>query len=471
MKNSNILLNSIKYDLKWAEGLGKTAEEQRLLNAAMRGVPVEALEVARKAILAQRDAASAAKQAVLDQAHAQKAAAQLQAEAAAEAQRRMEQEASARQKLIAQNVASVRAEQASQQRLATMRADALHAFGPELAAREREIAEIQRSNGVRDRLTAFLATERGQRIANAEAIRTQNAAYTSGSAAAAHYNLGATKALSGTAKTARELQFAMRGLPAQITDIGVSLASGQRPMMVFLQQGGQLKDMFGGIGPAAKALGSSLLGLINPFTVSAAAAGALLLAWKQGSDEAVAYNKAIITTGNYAGITAGQIGELAKSIKGSTDATQHAASAALAQVVSSGKFAGAQIENVGRAAVAMSTLTGQATAETIRQFEQIGEKPVEAILKLNDAQHFLTQETYAQIKALEDQGRTQEAASLAMKTYSDIGEKPVEAILKLNDAQHFLTQETYAQIKALEDQGRTQEAASLAMKTYSDALQ
>src|SRR5574337_756933 len=369
--------------LKWAEGLGKTAEEQRLLNAAMRGVPVEALEVARKAILAQRDAASAAKQAVLDQAHAQKAAAQLQAEAAAEAQRRMEQEASARQKLVAQNVASVRAEQASQQRLATRWADALHAFGPELAAREREIAEIQRSNGVRDRLTAFLATARGQRIANAEAIRTQNAAYTSGSAAAAHYNLGATKALSGTAKTARELQFAMRGLPAQITDIGVSLASGQRPMMVFLQQGGQLKDMFGGIGPAAKALGSSLLGLINPFTVSAAAAGALLLAWKQGSDEAVAYNKAIITTGNYAGITAGQI------------------------------------DDVGRAAVAMSTLTGQATAETIRQFEQIGEKPVEAILKLNDAQHFLTQETYAQIKALEDQGRTQEAASLAMKTYSD----------------------------------------------------
>src|SRR5574337_1088580 len=233
----------------------------------------------------------------------------------------------------------------------------------------------------------------------------------------------AHKAASGTmdnmGMSAKQMAFALRGVPAQFTDIAVSLASGQRPMMVLLQQGGQLKDMFGGIGQAARALGSSLLGLINPFTVTAAAAGALLLAWKHGSDEAVAYNKAIITTGNYAGITAGQIGERAKSIKGSTDATQHAASAALAQVVSSGKFAGAQIENVGRAAVAMSTLTGQATAETIRQFEQIGEKPVEAILKLNDAQHFLTQETYAQIKALEDQGRTQEAASLAMKTYSD----------------------------------------------------
>jgi phage-related minor tail protein len=47
----------------------------------------------------------------------------------------------------------------------------------------------------------------------------------------------------------------MRGLPAQITDISVGLASGQRPLMVLLQQGGQLKDMFGGVAPAAKALG------------------------------------------------------------------------------------------------------------------------------------------------------------------------------------------------------------------------
>lgn len=227
------------------------------------------------------------------------------------------------------------------------------------------------------------------------------------------------KGLDGTAKTARELAFATRGLPAQITDIFTSLASGQRPTMVLLQQGGQLKDMFGGIGPAAKALGSSLLGLINPFTVSAAAATALLVAWKQGSDEAVAYNKALISTGNYAGETASHLGELAQSISQSTDATQHAVADTLAQVAASGKFTGQQLDSVGRAAVAMSTLTGQATEETVRQFEEIGKKPVEAILKLNDAQHFLTQETYAQIKALEDQGRTQDAAALAMKTYSD----------------------------------------------------
>lgn len=97
----------------------------------------------------------------------------------------------------------------------------------------------------------------------------------------------------------------MRNLPAQLTDISVGLASGQSPMLVLLQQGGQLKDMFGGIGPAAKALGSSLIGLVNPYTLAAAGAGALLLAWKQGSDEAIAYNRSLILTGSYAGLTAG----------------------------------------------------------------------------------------------------------------------------------------------------------------------
>ena len=38
----------------------------------------------------------------------------------------------------------------------------------------------------------------------------------------------------------------LRMVPAQMTDIVTSLASGQKPMTVLLQQGGQLKDMFGG---------------------------------------------------------------------------------------------------------------------------------------------------------------------------------------------------------------------------------
>lgn len=99
--------------------------------------------------------------------------------------------------------------------------------------------------------------------------------------------------------SAKETAFALRGVPAQFTDIAVSLQGGQNPLTVFLQQGGQLKDMFGGIGPAAKALGGYILGLVNPLTVSAAAVAGLAYAWHH-------YNNATVES---AEITLKAIGE------------------------------------------------------------------------------------------------------------------------------------------------------------------
>src|SRR3546814_13231057 len=96
----------------------------------------------------------------------------------------------------------------------------------------------------------------------------------------------------------------MRGGPAQITDIVVSLQAGQAPLTVLLQQGGQLKDMFGGIVPAARALGGALVSLINPYTVLAAAAAAVGYALYQVGGQTERYNRPIRLTGNYAGTTA-----------------------------------------------------------------------------------------------------------------------------------------------------------------------
>ena len=78
--------------------------------------------------------------------------------------------------------------------------------------------------------------------------------------------------------------------------------------MVLMQQGGQLKDMFGGIGPAIKGVGSYVLGLINPFTLAAAAVGVLGLAYYKGSQEQDEFNKSLILTGNQLGTTSGQLG-------------------------------------------------------------------------------------------------------------------------------------------------------------------
>jgi lambda family phage tail tape measure protein len=95
----------------------------------------------------------------------------------------------------------------------------------------------------------------------------------------------ATAAFDGTSKSAAlsagQLRMATQQLPMQFTDIATSLAAGQNPMMVMLQQGGQLKDSFGGVGNAAKSMGGYIMGLINPLTLTAAAVTAVgVVAWE-----------------------------------------------------------------------------------------------------------------------------------------------------------------------------------------------
>ena len=84
--------------------------------------------------------------------------------------------------------------------------------------------------------------------------------------------------LGKTGQSAAQTAFAMRMIPAQMTDIIVGLSTGQSPFMVLMQQGGQLKDMFGGIIPAIKGVSTYVMGLVNPFTVAAGAVGLLTYA-------------------------------------------------------------------------------------------------------------------------------------------------------------------------------------------------
>lgn len=218
--------------------------------------------------------------------------------------------------------------------------------------------------------------------------------------------------------SAKQAVWAMRGVPAQMTDIVTSLAGGQNPMMVFIQQGGQLKDMFGGTGAAAKALGGYVAGLINPFSVAAVAASALALAYYKGSEEALAFQKTLILTGNAAGASSQQMMDMASSVSSSMSATQGAAAEAINQLAATGKIGAAGMAQMATAALAMEQVTGKAISETVKEFVELGKAPAEASLKLNEQYNYLTASVYRQIKALEDQGQASEAAALAQSTYA-----------------------------------------------------
>ncbi len=215
----------------------------------------------------------------------------------------------------------------------------------------------------------------------------------------------------------KQQQAAMRGVPAQMTDIFVSLQGGQRPMTVLLQQGGQLKDMFGGIVPAAQALGTQLAAMINPATIAAAVLATLAVAWKEGADEQQAFNAALIKTGGYAGASTAQFKGLVEQLADLQSVTNGGAVKALTAVAASGRFASNEFLQVAEAAARMEATTGQSIDETISKFEQIGKSPVDALLKLNETEHFLTRQQLARVDALIAEGDETRAAAEATAIY------------------------------------------------------
>ncbi|MDB2181962.1 phage tail length tape measure family protein [Citrobacter farmeri] len=229
---------------------------------------------------------------------------------------------------------------------------------------------------------------------------------------------GFSDQLKTTGMSAKQTAFAMRMIPAQMTDIVVGLSTGQSPFMVLMQQGGQLKDMFGGIGPAIKGVGSYVMGLINPFTLAAAAVGVLGVAYYKGTQEQDAFNKSLILTGNQVGKTSGQLADMAARAGAAANSTTAAAAPVLNQLIESGKVAGDSLERVTTAVVKTSEATGIATDQLVGDFNKIAADPLDAITKLNDQYHFLTLSTYNQIKALQDEGNQQEAARVASEAYS-----------------------------------------------------
>ncbi|BBG59497.1 phage tail tape measure protein [Providencia rustigianii] len=211
---------------------------------------------------------------------------------------------------------------------------------------------------------------------------------------------------------------AMRQLPAQMTDIVTSLASGMPVWMVMIQQGGQIKDSFGGIGNSLKALAS----LITPARVAmfgfAGAASAVALAAYKGSKEFGEYNKQLILTGGYAGKTAAQLDALARNLSGN-GITQHGMADAISKVVGSGTFSGDAVGMISKTAAAMEKAVSQSIDETIKQFQRLKEDPVKAVAELDKSLHFLTATQLEQIMALQEQGKEHDAAKIAMESYAN----------------------------------------------------
>ena len=236
--------------------------------------------------------------------------------------------------------------------------------------------------------------------------------------------------LMGMGKNAKMTAAALRTVPAQFTDIVVSLQSGQNPMQVLLQQGGQLKDQFGGIGPAARAMGGYLMGLVNPATVAGAALALVGVAAYQGAQELGVLQRAVIESGGRIGVSAGQIYGMASAIDAMGAGRTGKAVEVLAQLAKAGEVGAEGLQRYAQAAIQFEKAGGQAADKTVDAFNELGRSPVAAVAKLNRELNFLTPALYAQIKAMEDTGRSTEAARVAQDAYADALQQRTPDMLK-----------------------------------------
>lgn len=229
---------------------------------------------------------------------------------------------------------------------------------------------------------------------------------------------GAAPAMERLGKTSKETAAAMRLLPAQITDIFTSLSSGMPAWLVFIQQGGQIKDSFGGVGPAFRAITAAVTPMTLAVAAVAVAVGGAAAAVTAAEQETRGYVIALALTGNIAGITAGQMADMARSID-DTIGTQRAAAEALTAIASAGRVAGSDLQKFATVAVQMERATGQAVGDTAKAFTALGRDPLQATIKLNEGTNYLTASLFEQIRSLEEQGRLTEAAKVAQNGFAD----------------------------------------------------
>lgn len=229
---------------------------------------------------------------------------------------------------------------------------------------------------------------------------------------------GMDTAINKTGVSAKQTAAAMRMLPAQFSDVVVSLQGGQAPLTVLLQQGAQVKDSFGGVGAAAKAMGSYIAGLVNPISVAAAGVAVLGVAYYQAGREQDAFNQAIILTGNYANTSGARLTDLARQIS-STVGTTGAAASVLARLAGAGDLAGESFKTVAQTALEMEKATGRSVEQTISEFSRIADDPVKAAETLNERYHWLTAATLEQARALVEQGEKTEAVRLITEQFGE----------------------------------------------------
>ncbi|MDZ4885727.1 phage tail tape measure protein, partial [Escherichia coli] len=215
---------------------------------------------------------------------------------------------------------------------------------------------------------------------------------------------------------------AMRTLPAQFTDIATQLAGGQNPWLILLQQGGQVKDSFGGLIPMFRGLAGAVSLPAVGITSLVAATGALAYAWYQGDSTLSAFNKTLVLSGNQSGLTADRMLTLSRAGQ-AAGLTFNQASESLAALVNAGVRGGEQFDAINQSVARFASASGVEVDRVAEAFGKLTTDPTSGLMAMARQFRNVTAEQIAYVAQLQrsgdEAGALQAANDIATKGFDE----------------------------------------------------
>ncbi|EHP9667277.1 phage tail tape measure protein, partial [Escherichia coli] len=215
---------------------------------------------------------------------------------------------------------------------------------------------------------------------------------------------------------------AMRMLPMQFTDVATQLAGGQNPWLILLQQGGQVKDSFGGMIPMFRGLAGAISLPMAGVTSLAVATGALAYAWYQGDSTLSAFNKTLVLSGNQSGLTAERMLTLSRAGQ-AAGLTFNQASESLAALVNAGVRGGEQFDSINQSVARFASASGVEVDKVAEAFGKLTTDPTSGLMAMARQFRNVTAEQIAYVAQLQrsgdEAGALQAANDIATKGFDD----------------------------------------------------
>ncbi|TFW96398.1 phage tail tape measure protein, partial [Escherichia coli] len=215
---------------------------------------------------------------------------------------------------------------------------------------------------------------------------------------------------------------AMRMLPMQFTDVATQLAGGQNPWLILLQQGGQVKDSFGGLIPMFRGLAGAVSLPAVGITSLVAATGALAYAWYQGDSTLSAFNKTLVLSGNQSGLTVDRMLALSRAGQ-AAGLTFNQAGESLAALVSAGVRGGEQFDAINQSVARFASASGVEVDKVAEAFGKLTTDPTSGLMAMARQFRNVTAEQIAYVAQLQrsgdEAGALQAANEAATKGFDD----------------------------------------------------